>query len=106
MYDCVFPLAEGVHSETKTVDEGRYIVCRYTYAGPIHMHHKFTVEMGLVIQCFPRIKKKGGGDLDSCLCIFEGILSFDVYTWKEEGGCTPLPPLGETLVILKAVTNM
>ena len=36
------------------------------YVG-IHMQvqyiciHKFTVEMGLVIQCFPRIKKKGGG---------------------------------------------
>ena len=47
-------------------------------------------------QCSTRIKKKGGrggfGQLLSCWSVhcthfIEGLLSFDVYTWKE-GGCS------------------
>ena len=60
----------------------------------------------MLIQCFPQDKKKEGG-IWAALCIvhfIEGILSFDVYTWKEgvlqerRGVLHPLPFGGNTVI--------
>ena len=70
----------------------------------------------------PGLKRRGGGGgggggggnwtaIGLCIIHFiEGILSFDVYTWKgggcsrkEEGCCTPLPPFGGNTARVKTL---